>query len=185
VADLEMPGSRPSDLSAVPSVTVGPEPVPPISCSWADVFGSTSGASDPYLEITNWDAAIQVFVGRNGSGKTQAARALLRRVKGLVSTHYLSADRLFGLSTAGHHGGNLMGPSGEFAGVTLSEEARQAAGRLGDQYGLAAEDLFALHESPQARIRMAAAVRDALGRTVDLSSRSGLIDPVVTFESLS
>jgi hypothetical protein len=32
---------------------------------------------------------------------------------------------------------------------------------------------------------MAAAVRDTLGRTIDLSSRSGLIDPVVTFESLS
>jgi hypothetical protein len=102
-----------------------------------------------------------------------------------VDTYYLASDRLFGLTTAGHHGGNLMGPSGEFPGVAPSPEARQAAKGLSDNYGLAAGALFSLYDSPLTRIRVTAAIQEALGRTIDFSSRNGLIDPVVNFESLT
>ena len=185
VTDSEMPGSRSDVPLTTSSEPVEPAIISPISCSWADVFGGTDGGNDLFIEITDWSAPVQVFVGRNGSGKTQTVQAVLRRARGMVNTYYLSTDRLIGLATVGHYGGNLIGPSGEFAGVALNAEARQAAKRLGDEYGLAAEALISLHESPQARIRMAVAVQEALGRLIDLSNRSGLIDPVVNFESLS
>ena len=103
-----------------------------------------------------------------------------------MDVRFLSSDRLFGLLTAGHYGANLIGPSGEFQGLSLSPEGRQAAENLSNQYGLAPKALFALHDSPQARIRMTAAIQEAIGRTVDLSTpHAGLIDPVVNFDRLS
>ena len=160
--------------------------IPSASCSWADVFGDCDGVSDPYIAIEDWSATVQVFVGRNGSGKTKAAQALYRVLATQINVHFLSSDRLFGLLTAGHYGANLMGPSGEFGGLSLSPEGRQAAERLRDQYGLAPGALFALHDSPQARIRMTAAIQEAVGRTVDLSTpHAGLIDPVVDIGTLS
>jgi len=71
VADLEIPGSPSGD----PSGAEVPKGIPPISCGWADVFGDTSGVGDPYMEIRDWSTAVQVFVGRNGSGKTRTAQA--------------------------------------------------------------------------------------------------------------
>lgn len=138
------------------------------------------------MAIEDWSAPVQVFVGRNGSGKTKAAQALYRLLAKQIKARFLSSDRLFGLLTSGHYGANLIGPSGEFQGLSLSPEGRQAAERLRDQYGLAPGALFALHDSPQARIRMTAAIREATGRTVDLSTpHAGLIDPVVNIETLS
>lgn len=167
------------------SGALAPKTIPPVSCSWNDIFGDNYEDSEPYIEIKDWSAPVQVFVGRNGSGKTRTAQALLRQVKGPVDTRYLSSDRLFGLTTSGHYGGNLNGPSGEFAGVGLSPDARQAAMRLGDEWGYGAETLLSLHDNPDARVRMAAAVQEALGRTIDFTSRNGLVDPIVIFESLT
>ena len=167
------------------SVGAAPKAIPPVSCSWNDVFDDDYEDSEPYIEIKDWSAPVQIFVGRNGSGKTRTAQALLRKVRGPADTYYLSSDRLFGLSTSGHYGGNLMGPSGEFAGVALSPDARQAAKRLGDEWGYAAEALLSLHDNLEARVRVAAAIQEALGRTIDFTSRSGLIDPTVIFESLT
>jgi hypothetical protein len=181
--DQQMPRRRSAYL--VLSGAAAPAAIPPVSCSWNDVFDNMYEESEPYIEINDWSAPVQVFVGRNGSGKTRTAQALLRQLKGSVATHYLSSDRLFGLSTAGHYGGNLMGPSGEFAGVALSPDARQAARRLGDEWGYAAEALLSLHDNPEARIRLAAAIQEALGRRIDFTSRNGLIDPIVIFESLT
>jgi hypothetical protein len=160
--------------------------VPSLSCSWGDVFGDTAGVSGEYIAIEDWSAPVQVFVGRNGSGKTRTAQELFRRAAEQVDACFLSSDRLFGLLTAGHYGANLMGPSGEFLGLSLSPEGRQAAQTLSNQYGLAPGALFALHDSPQARIRMTAAIQEAIGRTVDLSTpHAGLIDPVVNFDTLT
>ena len=78
------------------------------------------------------------------AARPATALALLREAKRQVETHYLASDRLFGLTTAGHHGGNLMGPSGEFPGVAPSPEARRAAKGLSDNFGLAAGALFSL-----------------------------------------
>jgi DNA polymerase III delta prime subunit len=164
----------------------GSDLIPPVSCSWGDVFGDPADAKALYITIEDWSAPVQVFVGRNGSGKTKAAQALFRELGGETNTQFLSSDRLFGLLTAGHYGANLMGPSGEFKGLALSAEGRQAAETLSNQYGLAPKALFALHDNPVARIRTTAAIQEATGRTVDLSTpNAGLIDPIINFDTLS
>ena len=144
-----------------------------------------SALAAAYITIEDWTAPLQVFVGRNGSGKTKTAQAFYRQISGQKNVVFLSSDRLSGFQTSGHYGANLMGPSGEFQGLSLNTEARRAAETLSG-HGLAPKVLFALHDSPQTRIRMAAAVQRAIGRTIDIhTSNAGLIDPVVKFDRLS
>jgi hypothetical protein len=179
------PGRDPKRLWLVLRRRMRPGSFRLLHVAGGDVFGDANGGDDCYVEISDWSPAVQVFVGRNGSGKTRAALAIFRQLRGRIKTHYLAADRLSAFSTVGHYGGNLLGPSGEFQGIALMPDARQAATRLSEEYGLPAEALLFVHDNPHARMRVAAAVEEAAGRAVDLTYRGAMIDPVVSLGPLS
>jgi AAA domain, putative AbiEii toxin, Type IV TA system len=127
------------------------------------------------MDMTGWQQPVGFFVGRNGSGKTRAARKLAERVPG---SHRLSTDRLIGImQVSGYQWGGF--PADGYRGVPLSDELRRQATQVAGPGGLATEELYVLSEQPDVLLRVVAFIRRALGRTIELRERAGYLDPVV------
>jgi hypothetical protein len=149
--------------------------LPKIALTWQDVLPGHSRGAQPFFEITDWLQPVVFFVGRNGSGKTRTARQLAER---MPSSHRLSTDRLMGImQVSSYQWGGL--PEDEYRGVPLSDEIRRQAAQFVRKGGMATEELYVLVEQPDVLIRVAAFIRRALGRTVELRIRAGYLDPVV------
>ncbi|HEX3962476.1 MAG TPA: AAA family ATPase [Trebonia sp.] len=145
-----------------------------IVLTWQDVLPGHRRGAETFLDTTDWRQPVGFFVGRNGSGKTRAARQLAERVPG---SHRLSTDRLMGImQVSGYQWG---GVPVEYRGVPLSDEIRRQVQQFAPKSGVATEDLYALSEQPDVLLRVAAFIRRALGRALELRVRAGYLDPVV------
>ncbi|AEI13356.1 AAA family ATPase [Cellulomonas gilvus] len=146
-------------------------PPPPVALTEDQVF--SGGAASGYLQIAKWKTPVTYFVGRNGSGKSRTARAVADTTGGRL----LSTDRLTGLMSFNDYGWGSV-PSA-YKGVPLGEPQRQHIQQVSRSAGSATDDLYALREQPEVALRVAAFVRRALGRAIDLRESAGFLDPYV------
>ncbi|MFC7850792.1 ATP-dependent endonuclease [Arthrobacter sp. NPDC057388] len=119
------------------------------------------------------------FVGQNGSGKSKAARLIARRVPDSL---YLSTDRLLGVMSisSSPNGASVNAPKG----VALGDENREHWTRQSREHGMATEQMLVLREQPQVALRVAAFLRKALGRVIELRETAGYLDPYVRIGSI-
>ncbi len=153
--------------------------VPPVVLSTHDVFGQDSSESEAYFAPVDWTSPVTFFVGRNGSGKSKTARAICDMIGDDV--RLLSTDRLIGLMniinyTWGTH------PT-DYRGIPLDDESRPRITSESKRSGLATEALYSLREEPEVWLRVAAFVRCALHRSIELRESSGFLDPYVRLGS--
>lgn len=154
------------------------EPPPPLELTWVEVFGEGDTGEEPFLKIHDWSPPIRFFVGRNGSGKTRAARALSLR----LGARFLSTDRLVGLMAYTNYGWTVVPDPGSQRGLPLGDQERQLARSIMAS-GTGVDDLYAIREQPEVWLRVAAFIRRALGRDVQLQERAGYLDPFVRIGS--
>lgn len=144
-----------------------------VTLTFADVFPS-SGEAAEFLAISDWSAPVQFFVGRNGTGKSRAARAVARKLGG----RFLSTDRLTGLMSFNSY--TFGSVPQVYRGVPIGAEDRQSMERLGRDSGGGNEEMYVLKDQPEVALRVAAFLKRTLGRLVDLREQSGFLDPYVT-----
>jgi hypothetical protein len=145
----------------------------------AGVFGIDSDGSErDFIEVSDWSHPVQYFVGRNGSGKSKAARAIALA----TGERLLTTDRLVGLMNIVNHGWGSA-PT-EYRGVPIGEEERRQILEMARLAGLATTELYALREEPEVVLRVAALIRRALGRSIELRETAGFLDPYVRMGSV-
>lgn len=163
---MDAPTEKPNDL---PSVTLTGEDLHP-----------GSGNREPVLSIPEWDSGIAYFVGRNGSGKSRAGKALAQQ---LPQAHLLSTDRLTGIMGFQNQGWGHT--PADFKGVPLDTDSRPRIRSMSQHAGSALEQYYALREQPEVLLRVAAFLRRALNRDIELRETSGYLDPFIRMGSVS
>jgi hypothetical protein len=157
---------------------VGPTPLGDVSITWGETFGITDERqAEPYFTLIEWRPEVTFFVGRNGSGKSRAARVIGQRLGARV----LSTDRLAGLMTVQNYGWMSAPDPGRSRGAPLGDDERNQSRGAAQQHGIAIDELYALREQPEVWLRVAAFLRRAVGRAVELREVSGYLDPYVRF----
>lgn len=151
----------------------------PVTLTGEDIHPG-SGDQGPFLTIPEWDSKITYFVGRNGSGKSRAGRAIASRIPG---ARLLSTDRLTGIMGFQPQGWGFT-PT-DFKGLPLDDESRPRIRNASKLAGSATEHYFALREQPEVMLRVAAFLRRALNRDIELRETSGYLDPFIRMGSLS
>jgi len=148
--------------------------VPPTDIAWLEVFGQAAhGAAEPYFSWSAPGQPVGFFVGRNGSGKSRLAKIIALRSGGRL----LSTDRLAGLMAFINYGWtSVPNPEGQ-RGVPVGGQERQQAREFSATHGSGVDELYALREQPDVWLRVAAFIRRALGRVVDLRVQAGFLDP--------
>lgn len=169
----------PFQVTSVEEVeSVGDFRTVPTKITFADVFGPQVEQGDrEYLAITDWTRPVQYFVGRNGSGKSKAARAVAVATDGRL----LTTDRLVGLMNVMNFGWGLAPTA--YRGLPLGESEREQSDEWAKIAGLATTELYALREEPEVLLRVAAFIRRSLGRVIDLRETAGFLDPYVRMGS--
>jgi predicted ATPase len=147
--------------------------MPTVTLVAKDVFPRSDHGDDEFLTIDNWDAPVQYFVGRNGSGKSRTARAVQQKITG----RFLATDRLVGLMNFDNYGWGYV-PSA-FKGAPIDQSTRARIREVSQESGGALEELYTLKEQPEVWLRVAAFLRRALGRNVELRETAGFLDPYV------
>jgi hypothetical protein len=169
-------------VSVLASSSLGdgtPDHGPVVDLRWGSVFpGASNKADEPFLQLHQWDSPVTCFVGRNGTGKSRAAKSLASQAGG----HLLTTDRLLPTMQFTDYGYTRLPDS--FKGVPLGEREltsiRSLAAQPQNKGSLeAVETLYALRQQPDVWLRVAAFIRRALGRTIELREQSGYLDPYV------
>ncbi|GGU09520.1 ATP-dependent nuclease [Streptomyces lateritius] len=156
-------------------MTNSPSSLPPVRIDYSEVFPQQAkDQPDPYLEIPEWSHPLTFFVGRNGSGKSRAAKALTRKV---TDSRLLDTDRLVSLMSFHSYtwGANPV----DFKGIPLGESDRTQMKQIARDRHFATEELYSLREQPDVWLKVAAFLKRALGRTIQLRESSGYLDPYV------
>jgi predicted ATPase len=149
--------------------------------SFQDVFGADAVTleSEPFFTFREPNKAITYFVGRNGSGKSKLARIIATRHP---EARILSTDRLVGLMKFTSYQWGAM-PQ-DYPGVPLDEQSRPQIVNMSRKIGTATEDLYALREQPETWLRVAAFLRRALHRSIELRESAGFLDPYVRIDGV-
>jgi hypothetical protein len=122
-----------------------------------------------------WSEPVTYFVGRNGSGKSRVAKYVANKLKGRL----LVADRLAGLASS-KHVGHLQIPSVDhYPGIPLGRDAQKSTSQVALSEGIGHDDIYALREQPEVGMRVAAFIKRALHRDIELRETSGFLDPYV------
>lgn len=157
--------------TGVESADARPRPI--FSVPWTSVFPGSAN-DGPFFEMDGFDGPITYFVGRNGSGKSRTARAIANQ---LPNARMLSTDRLVGLMDFNNY---PWGPEvKDSKGIPLDADSRSQVRNRSKQSGVANDELYALREQGDVWLRVAAFIRKALGRVVELRESSGYLDPYV------
>ncbi len=155
-------------------------PLPSVSISWRDVYGTSPQGDEAYLTIESWEPAVQFFVGRNGTGKTKAARAIVAKFQQAPEQQpclFLSADRLLGMMSASSYNFGLLPQP--YQGAPLGQHSIDEARSYGI-HGIAHDSLYILREDPEVFLQVAALLHRAFGRQLSMQERSGFLDPTIT-----
>lgn len=149
--------------------------IPHLTIQANEVFPGISELNQEFLALDDWSMPVSFFVGRNGSGKSKTAHAIARRLSD--QTRILSTDRLAGLmSYAVYPWGSMPN---DMKGIPIGERERQQMTRTAKDKGMGNEELYSLKEQPEVWLRVAAFLRRALGRTIELRESAGFLDPYV------
>lgn len=140
-----------------------------------EVFPGDARPDEPFIRLTDWSMPITFLVGRNGTGKSKTARVLAQKSNGRL----LATDRLVGLMAFTHYGWTSVPAPDQQRGMPLGQQEREQAKGFAATHGTATEELYALREQPEVWLRVAAFIRRALGRVVELRERSGFLDPYI------
>lgn len=139
----------------------------------ADVFGVQTQPVELFLDYTPAPGKVSYFVGRNGSGKSKAAKALNLRYDG----SYLATDRLIGIMAVDNYGWGSI-PT-QYQGPPLSKSAREGIGSRSREHGIGTEYLLRLRDDPVVGLKVAAFMRKALGRVIIFRENAGFFDPYI------
>jgi hypothetical protein len=102
-----------------------------------------------------------------------------------MNGHLLSTDRLFGLMTVTNYGWTSVPNPEANRGRPLGDQERRQGLQFATQAGTAIEELNSLREQPEVWLRVAAFVRRALGRSIELRESSGYLDPYIRVDEVS
>ncbi len=150
------------------------EVLPDTSITYGQVFGATTAnATNEYMRIDEWTEPILYLVGRNGSGKSKAAKA----IAAVHGGRYLATDRLVGLMKFVTYQWGAV-PT-DYQGIPLADGDRNQVRTHSLQHGSATDELYAVRELPHVWLRVAAFLRRTLGRVIELRESAGFLDPFV------
>jgi len=145
----------------------------PVTLTAQDVFGETRGAADGFIDFAPAPGTVSYFVGRNGSGKSKAAKAISLRTNG----RYLATDRLIGIMAIDNYGWGSV--PNEYQGPPLRKIEREQIRSTADHHGVGTEHLLRLRDDPVVGLKVAAFLQHALGRVIELRESAGFLDPYV------
>jgi predicted ATPase len=165
-------------MTLVTSAT-SPSSLPAISITEKDLFPKSLSDKVVFAK-SDWNDPVTFFVGRNGSRKSRTARAIAKKLDGRI----LITDRLLGLMASRSVGYLHVPTSDNFRGLPLGDEERKSAGDAAKREGVGVDDLYALRDQPDVWLRVAAFIKRALHRDIDLRVTSGYLDPHVTLGSM-
>lgn len=140
----------------------------------------SGGNQSVFFRTNGWEHPVAFFVGRNGSGKSRTARLIAQRLGG----RYLSTDRLSGLMSYSNYGWTSVPEMSSYKGVPLGDNERGMAASFAQNQGSAVAELYALKDQPEVWLRVAAFLRRALGRIIELRENAGYLDPYVQIGSV-
>lgn len=147
----------------------------------SEVFGAEkrgAPASDAaFMDFVQVPGKVTYFVGRNGSGKSKAARAILRKLPQQSGGLYLSTDRLMGIMGVTSYGWGVA--PARYDGLPLKLEERDWLNSQSREHGMATDILLRLRDEPVVGLKVAAFLRKALGRTIVFRENAGNFDPYV------
>ncbi len=152
--------------------------LPDVELTFDQIF--TDGGTDTFFRTAGWRHPVSYFVGRNGSGKSRTARHVAQQLGG----RYLSTDRLSGLMSFSNYGWTSVPEMSTYKGVPLGAGERDTANMLSQSAGSAIAELYALKDQPEVWLRVAAFLRRALGRIIELRENAGYLDPYVRIGSV-
>jgi predicted ATPase len=139
-----------------------------------DIFPGTQDTRI-FLAMRGWQDPVTYFVGRNGTGKSRAAK----KVAQLTDARFLSTDRLAGLTQYSTYTWGSIPITENYRGIPLGAQERTQALQVTRQSGSGIDDMYALREQPEVWLQVAAFLRRALGRVIELRESSGYLDPYV------
>lgn len=149
--------------------------LPDVSLTSADVFPGSGDPSETFFSAGGWRNPVTYFVGRNGSGKSRTAKLVVTRTGGRL----LSTDRLAGLMVYSNYGWTSVPALEGFRGIPLGVQERDQARGISQQSGSGIDEMYALKEQPEVWLRVAAFLRRALGRVMELRENAGYLDPYI------
>lgn len=150
--------------------------------SESDVFEVRSATErTAFMEYVRTPGKVTYFVGRNGSGKSKAARAIVHRV-GSTDSLYLATDRLMGIMGVNNFSWGTV--PAKYMGPPLSTDERAWLNEQSRQHGMATDILLMLREDPVVGLKVAAFLKKALGRTIEFRENAGFFDPFVRIGSV-
>lgn len=141
----------------------------------ADVFPGSGDPAETFFSAGGWQHPVTYFVGRNGSGKSRTAKLIIARTDGRL----LSTDRLAGLMVYSNYGWTSVPALEGFRGIPLGDQERDQARGISQQSGSGIDEMYALKEQPEVWLRVAAFLRRALGRVMELRENAGYLDPYI------
>lgn len=153
-----------------------PEPfsMKDIEVGTAEVFPGTQGGGI-FFSMKGWPDPVTYFVGRNGTGKSRVAKIVAQK----TGARLLSTDRLAGLTLYTNYGWTSVPANDKYRGIPLGDQERSQAGQFARQSGSGIDDMYALKDQPEVWLRVAAFLRRALGRVMELRENSGFLDPYI------
>jgi hypothetical protein len=154
-------------------VATGDQPAPAFRFTKREVFGPNE-TDEAFIELS-LHYPVTYFVGRNGSGKSRTARL----IGSAGRSRFLSTDRLSGLVMFQSTGYTSFFDPQQQRGIPLGPQEQAQMQQFARQWGTATDELYAMRDDPSVAIRVAAFLRRALGRTVDLREHSGFLEPFV------
>jgi hypothetical protein len=151
--------------------------LPGVTLTYNEVFGpNESHGGEAFFRLQTTEPGLTFFVGRNGTGKSRTARLLAQRIP---DSRYLSTDRLTGLMVFINTGWSSYPNPDQQRGMPLGDTERNTSRQLSAEYGTGLEEIYSLREQPEVALRVAAFIRRALGRGVEMREVSGFLDPYV------
>jgi predicted ATPase len=133
-----------------------------------------------FLAMRGWQDPVTYFVGRNGTGKSRAAKIIAQR----TNARFLSTDRLASLTQYVSYTWGSIPVSQNYRGIPLGNQERTNALQATRDAGSGIDEMYALREQPEAWLRVAAFLRRALGRVIELRENSGYLDPYIRISGI-